>query len=55
MNTFHDKKIIGAVAGAVIPGNVKAYALKHGLYVIEQTGDTIRIETQDNKFKPKQW
>jgi hypothetical protein len=54
-NIFKGKKIIGAVAGAVIPDNVKAYALKQGLYVIEQTGDTIRIETQDNKFKPKQW
>ena len=54
-NIFQGKKIIGAAAGAVIPDNVKAYALKQGIYVIEQTGDTIRIETQDNKFKPQKW
>jgi hypothetical protein len=52
---FRKNKFIGAVAGAVISESVKNYALKQGLYVIEQTGETIRIETQDNKFVPRRW
>ncbi|MDR2078881.1 MAG: hypothetical protein LBP74_04055, partial [Treponema sp.] len=42
---YHDKrKLYGALAAAVIPGNVHDYALKQGFYVIEQAGDTISIE-----------
>ncbi|GHV83038.1 hypothetical protein AGMMS50212_03780 [Spirochaetia bacterium] len=60
IKTFHnrfftEKKIIGAIAGSVIPESVKNYALNQGVYVIEQTGETIKIETQNNKFKPKKW
>jgi hypothetical protein len=43
---------LGAVAGAIVSDNVKAYALKKGLYVIEQTGETIKIETLGNTFTP---
>ena len=31
-------RILGAVAGMVIPDNVAAYAIKKGLYVIAQNG-----------------
>ncbi|MDR1029722.1 MAG: hypothetical protein LBL76_02500 [Treponema sp.] len=42
------REVQGAIAGAIMPMNVKAMALETGLYVIEQSGDTVRIE------KPKQ-
>ncbi|MDR1362690.1 MAG: hypothetical protein LBJ35_01380, partial [Spirochaetaceae bacterium] len=38
------KNIYGALAGAIMPDNVRQAALKAGLYVIEQSGDTVKIE-----------
>jgi hypothetical protein len=32
-----------AMAGAIFSDNAKKYALKQGLYIIEQSGDTVRI------------
>jgi hypothetical protein len=49
------KQIIGAIAALEMSKEVKAYALSKGLYVIEQTGEDIRIDTQDGKFKPMIW
>jgi hypothetical protein len=37
------RKLYAAAAGAVITENVRACALKKGLYLIEQSGDTVRI------------
>ncbi|MDR3165376.1 MAG: hypothetical protein LBU13_07335 [Synergistaceae bacterium] len=48
------RKIHGALAGAVMPAAVKAAALKAGLYVIKQTGDTVKIEVPEG-FIPKTW
>jgi hypothetical protein len=48
------RKLIGAVAGAVIPEGVKPFALKKGFYVIEQAGDTVKIEVPEG-FKPREW
>ncbi|MDR2094831.1 MAG: hypothetical protein LBP76_04850 [Treponema sp.] len=40
----HDRrKLYGAVAGAIIPENVKEHGLKEGFYIIEQSGDTVKI------------
>jgi hypothetical protein len=38
------RKYLGAVASVVIKDEVKNYALVHGLFVIEQSGDTVHIE-----------
>jgi hypothetical protein len=38
------REIRGALAGAIMPDAVKIEALRLGLYVIEQSGDTVRIE-----------
>ncbi|MDR1363363.1 MAG: hypothetical protein LBJ35_04880 [Spirochaetaceae bacterium] len=38
------KNIYGALAGAIMPDSVRRAALKAGLYVIEQSGDTVKIE-----------
>jgi hypothetical protein len=48
------RKYIGAIAGAIMHDQVKHYALKHGFYVIEQSGDTVKIDVPQN-FKPKEW
>ena len=49
-----DKRtFLGAVAGAVMSENVKEYALKQGLFVIEPSGETFNIIPPNNK--PKEW
>jgi hypothetical protein len=48
------RKIRGAIAGAVFHDQVKRAVLEAGFYVIEQTGDTVKIDTPDG-FKPKEW
>ncbi|MDR3192659.1 MAG: hypothetical protein LBT87_06300 [Treponema sp.] len=50
----HDKrKLYGAVAAAVIPGNVYDYGLKQGFYIIRQSGDSVSIEEPPDR--PKAW
>jgi len=44
----------GAIAGAVMDESVRNYILKKGFYVIEQTGDTVRITVPDG-FKAREW
>jgi hypothetical protein len=48
------RKIHGALAGAIMTDNVKNFALKAGLYVITQTGDTVKIDVPEG-FTPKAW
>jgi hypothetical protein len=38
------RSIRGAIAGAIMPDAVRIEALRLGLYVIEQSGDTVKIE-----------
>jgi predicted AAA+ superfamily ATPase len=44
----------GAIAGAVMSDEVRRYIEKKGLYVIEQTGDTVRISIPPG-FKAHEW
>ena len=48
------KKIWGAVAGAIFGPLEKKAALEAGLYVLEQSGDTMKMELSDD-FVPRQW
>jgi hypothetical protein len=48
------RRIRGAIAGAVFHDPVKNAALKAGFYVIEQTGDTVKINVPE-EFNPKEW
>ncbi|MCL2319672.1 MAG: hypothetical protein FWC45_06275, partial [Treponema sp.] len=48
------RKYQGAIAGAIMTKSVHDYALQKGFYVIEQTGDTVRIEIPEG-FKPREW
>ena len=48
------RKVQGAIAGAVFPPGVKEAILEEGLYVIEQSGDTMHIDLPDG-FVPREW
>ena len=51
---FLENRILGAVAGMVIPENVAAYAIKKGLYVIAQNGGHLELSNRST-FVPKAW
>jgi len=51
----HDyRKIQGAIAGAIFPQEMKELAVKAGLYVLEQSGDTMKIDIPEG-FVPREW
>jgi len=52
---LHSEKrtFLGAIAGVVIPDDIKKLALGHGLFVIEPSGETFRITPPSGK--PKEW
>ncbi|MDR1306096.1 MAG: hypothetical protein LBK74_00795 [Treponema sp.] len=51
----HDtRKLLGAVAGAIVKAPARNYALEKGFYVIEQSGDTVKIDVPEG-FTPKVW
>ena len=49
------RKLVGAVAGGVVPENVLKYAQKKGLYVVLQTGDSVAIADAPEGFKAREW
>jgi len=52
---INDKRTIkGAIAGAIFGAEEKAATLEAGLYVIEQSGDTMKIDVPDG-FIPREW
>jgi hypothetical protein len=48
------RKIIGTIAGAVFKNNVKESAQKAGLYVMVQSGDTMKIDMPEG-WEPKSY
>jgi predicted RecB family endonuclease len=48
------RKFRGAIAGAIMNEAVRDYAHKTGFYVIEQTGDTVKISIPEG-FTPREW
>jgi predicted AAA+ superfamily ATPase len=48
------RKIRGGIAGAVFPEGVKEAVIEAGLYVIEQSGDTMKISVPPG-FIPREW
>ena len=51
---YTDRKVLGAVAGIVIDEGVDRYAYQQGLFVITQSGETVKI-LNDQHFKPRTW
>jgi len=48
------RKIQGAIAGAIFGTAQKREVIQAGLYVIEQTGDTMKIDVPEG-FVPREW
>jgi hypothetical protein len=48
------RKYRGALAGAIVSEAVRNRVLKTGFYLIEQTGDTVKISIPPD-FKPREW
>ena len=51
---YQRHKIIGAVAGIEIIEEADVFAYRQGLFVIAQSGETVKI-LNDAKFRPKVW
>jgi len=51
---WEGKRILGAIAGAIFDIPAKKATLKAGLFVIVQSGDTMRMEVPEG-FKPRVW
>ncbi|MEO5346238.1 MAG: hypothetical protein H7834_07665 [Magnetococcus sp. YQC-9] len=51
---YADARVLGAVAAMVIEENVRRYAMGQGLFVIEQSGDTLRM-ANERDFTPRFW
>jgi hypothetical protein len=49
------RQFLAAVGGAVVRKEVQEYALKQGIYVILQSGETIEIAPLPKGFKAKLW
>ena len=49
------KRLIGAVAGAVVADNVIKYAHKHGLHLITQSGEAFKVVATPEGFRAKEW
>ena len=53
-NVNDKRKIQGAIAGAIFGTDEKKAAIEAGFYVIEQSGDTMKIEVPEG-FVPREW
>ncbi|MGZ8217356.1 DUF3782 domain-containing protein [Methylomagnum sp.] len=52
--TYKNHRVMGAVAGMVVPDEVARYAYRQGCFVLAQSGDSVTIRN-DAAFKPKVW
>ena len=50
-----EKKVIGAVAGYIVPESVMNYAHGNGLYVLVQNGDSVSIAARPPDFMERAW
>lgn len=51
---YQDKRVMGAVAGITSEGDAEEFARKHGLFVIVQSGDAVRLDNPP-EFEPAVW
>ena len=49
------RKVLGAVAGGVVPQHLLEYALGKGLYVLVQNGESVEVADTPTDFKPMEW
>lgn len=48
------RKYLGAIAGAIMSKETKAYAIKVGFYVLAQSGDAVKLDIPKD-FVPHKW
>ncbi|HAT51499.1 MAG: DUF3782 domain-containing protein [Nitrospirae bacterium] len=51
---YANKRVFGAVAGIVIGEHADRFAMNKGLFVIVQSGDTVRMANEP-EFQPRSW
>ncbi|MDR0670385.1 MAG: hypothetical protein LBF95_09925 [Treponema sp.] len=49
------KKLLGAIVGGVVNPEVQRYAERNGFFVLELTGEDVRLLEPPDDFKPKEW
>jgi hypothetical protein len=49
------KKLLGAIAGGTVNPDVQAYAHSVGFFVLELTGESVRLSETPKNFEPRQW
>lgn len=49
------RRLVGAVAGGIAPENTRDYAQKQGLYVLEQSGESVDIAKAPEGFTARIW
>jgi hypothetical protein len=49
------RKYLGAIAGGIMGTQVRDFALKTGFYVLEQSGDTVKINAAPPPWEPRIW
>ncbi|MBF0140134.1 MAG: DUF3782 domain-containing protein [Magnetococcales bacterium] len=54
MPRYADARVVGAVAGIVVDEGVDRHAMNEGLFVIVQSGDSVKL-ANDETFVPRTW
>jgi hypothetical protein len=49
------KKLLGAIVGAVVTPEAREYAEQNGFFVLELSGEDVRLLEPPENFKPKEW
>ena len=50
-----ERRLVGAVAGGTVPDRVRRYAQGQGLYVVEQSGESVSIAEAPTGFTARIW
>ncbi|GHT55390.1 hypothetical protein FACS1894109_01860 [Spirochaetia bacterium] len=50
-----EKKLLGAMAGGMVDPDVQRYAQSVGFFVLELTGESVRLVETPKEFEPRQW
>ncbi|MDR1256239.1 MAG: hypothetical protein LBJ86_00645 [Spirochaetaceae bacterium] len=52
---INNKELLGAMAGGMVDPDVMNYAHSHGLYVLELSGESVRLAPLPEGFTPRVW
>ena len=56
MDTHNDRrKIVGTIAGGIIPENVLRYAHRKGLFAVMQNGESVTVAETPPGFTAREW